>query len=253
MRLLVLNPNTSEAVTDRLAAVACQAASPGTEIVPATAPRGFPYLSSRAEGQIGGAIALEVLAERAGDYDGAIIAAFGDPGLHAARDVVDVPVIGMSEAGMLAACLIGRRFSLVTFAPALASWYEDCVAMHGLGARCTSIRHLDEPFRSIGDVQEEKAEALVRLARQTVERDRPDVIVLAGAPLAGLAPLVADRVPVPLVDPISASIRQLEMLVAMAPRLPEIGRHLRPASKPNIGLPTALARLMSDREKADPA
>jgi allantoin racemase len=246
MRLLVLNPNTTEAVTDRLAAVSRRAASPGTTIVPATAPRGFPYLSSRAEGQIGGAIALEILAERADEYDGAIIAAFGDPGLHAARDVVDVPVVGMSEAGMLAACLLGRRFSLVTFAPALASWYEDCVAMHGLGTRCASIRHLDESFRSVSDVQEEKADALVDLACRTVERDRPDVIVLAGAPLAGLAALVADRVPVPLVDPIAASVRQLEMLVALAPRFPEAGRHLRPARKPNTGLPAALSRRMSD-------
>lgn len=247
MRLLVVNPNTSQSVTERLAAVARAAASPGTEITAATAPRGFPYLSSRAEGQIGGAVALEMLAERVGDYDGAVIAAFGDPGLHAARDIVDVPVIGMSEAGMLAACLLGRRFSLVTFAPALASWYEDCVAMHGLGSRCASIRHLDEAFRSIGDVQEEKADALVHLACRTVEQDRPDVIVLAGAPLAGLAPLVAERVPVPLIDPIAASVRQLEMLIAMTPRLPAAGAHLRPAVKENSGLPQALGRLMSER------
>ncbi|TDR90130.1 aspartate/glutamate racemase family protein [Enterovirga rhinocerotis] len=247
MRLLVLNPNTSPSVTERLAAVATRAASPGTEIVAVTAPRGFPYLSSRAEAQIGGAIALEMLAEKGGDYDGAVIAAFGDPGLHAARDVVEVPVVGMSEAGMLAACLLGRRFSLVTFAPALASWYEDCVALHGLTGRCASIRHLDEAFRSIGEVQEEKAEQLVALACRTVEQDRPDVIVLAGAPLAGLAPLVADRIPVPLVDPIAASIRQLEMLVAMTPRLPEAGRHLRPAAKPNSGLPPALSRIMAGR------
>ena len=243
MRLLVLNPNMSRSVTDRLAAVACRAASPGTEILPATAPRGFPYLSSRAEGQIGGAIALEMLAERHGEYDGAVIAAFGDPGLHAARDVVEVPVIGMSEAGMLAACLLGRRFSLVTFAPSLASWYEDCVALHRLEGRCASIRHIDEAFGSIGTVLEEKIEPLVRLILRTVEEDRPDVVVLSGAPLAGLAEIVADRVPVPLVDPIAASIRQLEMLVATVPRS---GPSARPSAKPNTGLPEALARIMAE-------
>jgi Hydantoin racemase len=57
MRILVLNPNTSESITARLAASAQKAAAPGTVIIPLTAPRGVPYIATRAEAQIGGAIA----------------------------------------------------------------------------------------------------------------------------------------------------------------------------------------------------
>src|ERR1700761_7360695 len=101
MRILGLNPNTTEAVTNLLVAAGTSVAAVSTELVPLTAPRGVPYLATLAEAQIGGAIALEMLAEHHVSADAAIIAAFGDPGLFGARELFDIPVIGMSEAAML--------------------------------------------------------------------------------------------------------------------------------------------------------
>ena len=79
MKLLLLNPNTSADVTELMMRVARGAAAPGTTLISATALRGVPYIATRAEAQIGGAVALEMLAERHRDIDAAIIAAFGDP------------------------------------------------------------------------------------------------------------------------------------------------------------------------------
>src|SRR5689334_25358986 len=101
MRLLLLNPNTTQAVTERIEAAARLVAAPGTELVPVTAPRGLPYIATRAEATIGGAVVLEMLAELHAQVDAAVIAAFGDPGLGGARELLPIPVIGMSEAGML--------------------------------------------------------------------------------------------------------------------------------------------------------
>ena len=134
MRILVLNPNTSTEITARLASAAKQAAADGTIVATATATRGVPYIATRAEAQIGGAIALEMLAERHRDCDAAIIAAFGDPGLFGARELFDIPVVGMAEASMLTACMLGRRFSIVTFARTLGPWYQECVDCMGLRA-----------------------------------------------------------------------------------------------------------------------
>ena len=75
MRILLLNPNTTAEVTVLLHAAGRRAASPGTELVPVTAKRGVPYIATRAEAQIGGAIALEMLAEAGSTFDAAIIAA----------------------------------------------------------------------------------------------------------------------------------------------------------------------------------
>ena len=146
MNILLLNPNTRADITDLMLKVGQRAAAPGTSLTPLTAPRGVPYISTRAEAQIGGAVALEMLAERHREFDGAIIAAFGDPGLFAARELFDLPVVGMAEAAMLTACMAGRRFGLVTFARALGPWFEECVRSHGLWERCAGIRMLDVPL-----------------------------------------------------------------------------------------------------------
>jgi Asp/Glu/hydantoin racemase len=249
VKILLLNPNTTADVTDLLHAAGRKAASPGTELVVATATRGVPYIATRAEAQIGGAIALEMLAEAGSSVDGAIIAAFGDPGLFGARELFDFPVVGLAEAAMLTACMLGRRFSIVTFARALAPWYQECVTMHGLDVRCAGIRTLDGAFRSISDVQAEKEELLVTLANRAVEQDDADVVILSGAPLAGLADKVRDRIPVPVVDPVAAAVRQVETLVALKPRKAVAGTFRRPDPKPTIGLAEPLAATIEHRPR----
>ena len=245
MRILVVNPNTTEAVTERVLAAGRDVAAPGTELVPLTASRGVPYIASRAEAVIGGAVALEMLAEHHGAADAAIIAAFGDPGLHGARELFDIPVIGMAEAGMLTACMLGRRFAIVSFSAALGPWYEECVEVHGLVGRLAGIRLLDGDVPSIVDVQEDKERLLVDLAQRAVKENRADVIVLAGAPLAGLARTMRERIAVPLVDCAAAAVKQAEALVALNLRKAVAGTSRRPPPKPSRGLPDALARRLA--------
>ena len=249
MRILVLNPNTTQSVTDLLHAAGERAASPGTELVPATAPRGVPYIATRAEAQIGGAITLEMLAEMHSSVDAAVIAAFGDPGLLGARELFDIPVVGMAEAAMLTACMLGRRFAIVTFARALGPWYQECVEMHGLQGRCAGVRTLDGAFRSISEVQEEKEALLVELANRAVDEDGADAVILSGAPLAGLAAKVKSRISVPVVDPIAAAVRQAETPVTLAPRKATAGTFRRPDPKPTIGLAEALAGRIEHRTR----
>ena len=247
MRILMVNPNTTRSVTDILLHAAEAVAAPGTEIVPLTAPRGVPYIATRAEAQIGGAVALEMIAEHQHRIDAVIVAAFGDPGLLGARELFDMPIVGMAEAPMLTACMLGRRCSIVTFARALGPWYEDCVAMHGLSGRCAGVRTLSGAFRSISEVQDEKETLLIDLANAVVQEDEADVIILGGAPLAGLASKVKDRIPVPLVDPIQAAVKQAEALVTLAPRKAVAGTFRRPDPKPTLGLPDPLARRIEHR------
>ena len=250
MRILLLNPNTTESVTDRLYQVGAKAAAAGTTLIPLTAPRGVPYIATRAEAQIGGAVALEMLAEHHRSADAAIMAAFGDPGLLGARELFDIPIVGMAEAAMLTACMLGRRFAIVTFATALVPWFEDCVEMHGLTGRCAGVRMLDEPFRSIDDVQEEKEVLLVDLCNRTITSTGADVIILGGAPLAGLAEKVRDRIPVPVVDQVQAAVKQAEALVALKPRKATAGTFRRPGPKSSIGLAPALADRIGHTDKS---
>ncbi|MEZ5660055.1 MAG: aspartate/glutamate racemase family protein [Burkholderiaceae bacterium] len=239
MRILILNPNMTEAMTERMVSVAQTVAAPDTELLSATASRGFPYISSRAEAQIAGALVLEMIAERITQIDAVIIAAYGDPGLRAARELFDIPVVGMAESAMLTACMLGERFSLVTFTANLAPWYLESVQAAGLGSRLASIRIPDESFRSVLDVRNELRSALVAEVGRAVSEDQADVVILGGAPLAGLAQEVPEA-PAVLVDPISAALKQAEALTRVAPRGAAAGSFARPVGKPNQGLAPVL-------------
>ena len=248
MRILLLNPNTTASVTDRLNAAAEKVTAIGTTLVPLTAPRGVPYISTRAEAQIGGTVVLEMLAEHHTSADAAIVAAFGDPGLFGARELFDIPIVGMAEAAMLASCMLGRKFAIVTFATALGRWFQECVELHGMTGRCAGIRMLDGNFRSISDVQSEKEDLLVDLACRTVAETDADVVILGGAPLAGLAEKVKDRIPVPVVDQVQAAVKLAEALVALRPRKAETGNFRRPAAKTTLGLSGALAARIEHKD-----
>lgn len=182
-----------------------------------SAPFGLPLIVSRADWLVAGPATLAALAARRGHYDAAVIACFGDPGLDAAKELLDVPVLGISEAAFHAAAMLGRRFGVVSFTAALRPMFEDCLAHHGLQARCAGFRMGPAFAGDPGLVAEERAELLVDLCRQSVEQDGAEAVILAGGPLAGLAPLIADRVPVPLVDGTAAAVRMAEALVGLAP------------------------------------
>lgn len=241
MKILLINPNTTQAVTDLLTVAARSVLPQDATLDSVTATSGVPYISTRTEALVGGLSVLEILAERHQEYDAAIVAAFGDPGLGAARELFDLPVVGLAEAGMLTACMLGRRFSIVTFARALGPWYQECVDWHGLLGRCAGIRMLDGAFKSISDVQAEKADLLVELALRAIEEDQADVIVLAGAPLSGLGEHVRARIPVPVVDCAQAAVRQAATLAALRPVGARRGSFARPAAKSSVGLSKALA------------
>jgi Asp/Glu/hydantoin racemase len=242
MRILLANPNTTRAVTDRMAAVARAIASPGTEIVAVTATTGVPYIATRAEALLGASAVLDLIAAHAEGMDAVIIAAFGDPGLDAARELLPIPVVGLAEAAMLTACMLGRRFAIVTFSTALHAWYSDILDHVGLSARCAGIFCLDEPFAAIDAVAEEKAAKLVTLCGKAIGAGA-EVCILGGAPLAGLATSVADQVAVPLVDGVAAALRQAETLAMLRPRKATAGSYRVPTPKPIVGIAAPVVRL----------
>ncbi len=140
MRILVINPNTTAAMTSDIEAQARRYAQPDSEIE-AISPRWGPAsIEGHLEDELAAVATLEAVAERASDYDGVIIACYGDPGLYAAREVSPVPVVGIAEASMLMACMVAHRFSVVTVLPRIKPLVEDVVARYGLRGRCASVR-----------------------------------------------------------------------------------------------------------------
>ena len=252
-RLLLLNPNITVAVTTLMLKEAQRVASPGTELVPVTVRFGAQYIEGRVEAAIAGHAVLDALAEHAPGCDGAIVAAFGDPGLHAAKEMLDIPVIGISEAAFLTAHLLGNRHAIVCLTKRHATWYRECAMEHGLDRRLVAVHPLKVPVQDITQAKEKARDELLKLCHRAVVDDDAEVIIVGGGPLAGLARDLASEIPVPIVDGVSAAVRLAEALVGLHPRAPTMGSFSQPPPKPTQGLSPPLAGWVEGRprEKED--
>jgi Asp/Glu/hydantoin racemase len=244
MKLLAINPNISESVSRLIGDEARRAASPGTEITMLTAPFGVAYIETRFEALIGAYAVATLAAEHWEGHDAVIVAAFGDPGVAGLREALDIPVVGLTEAALATACLLGNRFSIVGISRRITAWYRESVERNGLVGRLASVRSLDQPLRDIGRVQDDHAARLKALCNAVVDEDGADVVILGGAPLAGLARSIEGEIPVPVVDGVSSAVRHAETLVRLNPGAARAGSFAPPPAKPSGGLSGAMQALL---------
>jgi len=244
MRLLIINPNISHSVTALIEAEAQRSACAGTSITMQTAEFGVAYIETRFEALIGAYATAQLAAQHHAGHDAVVIAAFGDPGLAGLREVLPVPVLGLTESALASACMLGHRFSIIAISQRIQAWYREVVETNGLSARLASIRALDRPLASIGAVQTDHAQALRVLCDRAVDEDGAEVIILAGAPLAGLARTLRGQLPVPVVDGVSSAVRHAETLVALEPGKATRGSFAPPPQKPQQGLPEGIRKLL---------
>ncbi|HEY1363543.1 MAG TPA: aspartate/glutamate racemase family protein [Xanthobacteraceae bacterium] len=127
-------------------------------------------------------------AERAG-YDAFIIGHFQEPGLLETRGAVDIPVVGLGEATLLASLSMGRRVGLVTIDPVFIEWHERQVRAHALEQRVVGVRALpmDLPgfMRAFADAAAYAAARadFVKQARPLVEAGAEVIIPAGGLPM----------------------------------------------------------------------
>ena len=247
MKLLLINPNITDRVTEIMLEEALRSAAPGTQVSAVSAPFGTQYVEHRAEAAIAAHAVLDAVATHGQACDAVIVAAFGDPGVEAVRELFDMPVVGISEAAFHMAWLLGRRYSVVCLTPRLRTWYIECAREVGLDGRLASVRALPRLDADITAAKDAARDALLDQCRRAIEEDQAEVLIVGGGPLAGLAREIAHLLPVPVIDGVSCAVRLAEALVGLRPAAPSAGSFARPAAKPARGLgPDLLARITRD-------
>lgn len=217
MRLLLVNGNTTQAVTDRVVAEAVRCAAPGTEITGATARFGVGIVSTEAENEIAGHALLDILAATQGGHDGVILAISFDTALIGARQIVPVPVIGMTEAALHTACQLGRRFGLISFGSSSRWMYDDLVRRCGLIERMAAFETIDLTTAA-NYLREGAQDQLVLEASDRLVAAGADAVVVTGAAVAGIAHRLGSRIPVPMVDGIGCAVGVAEFMVRLGLR-----------------------------------
>jgi allantoin racemase len=205
IRLHVLNPNTTVAMTGTIAAAARRVAGPETEIIARTSREGPPTI----EGWHDGAMAVpglltEIDRAEAEGVDAHVIACFDDTGIDAARSAARAPVVGIGEAACLAALQVAERFVIVTSAPVSVPVLKANVSRAGLHGRCAGVRAAG---LGVAELETDAGEGEVAAAVRRAAAELPEAaIVLGCAGMADFAAELSAELARPVVDPVSAGI-----------------------------------------------
>lgn len=234
MRLLVINPNTTASMTDKIGAAARSVAAAGTEILavnPADGPESIEGYYDEAYSVPG------LLAEvrKAPDADAVVLACFDDTGLDAARTITAAPVVGIGEAAFHVASLLANRFSVVTTLARSVPAIEHNLMKYGLAARCAKVRASEVP---VLDLEKPGSDAR-RLISAEIERaiavDAAEAVVLGCAGMADLAAALSTEHGLPVVDGVAAAVKLAEGLVALGHKTSRRGGYAPPRPKAYAG------------------
>jgi len=203
-RCLVLNPNTTAAVTEMVLA-ACRRAQPGLQWDGATARFGAPYIANEVSYAKAGHAVLDAYEAFYDGQDLVLLACFGDPGLLALREASRVPVIGLAQSSFESAARKGR-FAVVTGGHAWAPMLGRFARAQGLDAKLTGIHTIDWTGAQIAADPDGARNALIAAAQRGLEEGAQSIL-LGGAALAGLASSLQPRVAAPVLDNVLLAAR----------------------------------------------
>lgn len=231
MRILVVNVNTTESVTGAIGAQAAAWASPGTEIVPLTPGFGADSVEGNYESHLAAVAVMETVRGYTGPFDAVIQAGYGEHGREGLQELLDVPVVDITEAAASTAMFLGRAYSVVTTLDRAVPLIEDRLLVAGLRARCASVRASGLAVLELEREPERAVAAIADQAGRAVTEDRAEVIVLGCAGMAGLDTAIRARVDVPVVDGVAAAVTVAESLVRLGLTTSKIRTYAPPRPK----------------------
>jgi allantoin racemase len=244
MRILLVNPNTSEEFTQRIQAIAEKYALPTTTAIaknPTFGPRSIESIYDELLSSPG---TLELVISELDHFDAVAIACYSDhPTIYALREITDKPVIGIAEASMYLACMLGRRFSVVTTNREWEPLLWDAVRHYGLAERCASVRTTGMPVLALESASPAETYALIlKAARQAVEMDGAEVICLGCAGMTGLDKQLEVDLSIPVVDGVISALKLLEGMVGYGVKTSKALTYTRPGPKALLNLPSIFDR-----------
>lgn len=237
-RVLVINPNTTQAVTDMVTA-GCRLAQPGVQWEGVTGRMGANYIASEVAYALAAHATLEAYATHFRDHDAVLIACFGDPGLLALREVSAVPVIGLAQSSFMAAARLGR-FAVVTGGKVWGPMLERFARMHQLDSNLVGVFTVELTGAQIAAAPGHAISSLSAACELGIDAGA-EYILLGGAALTGLAPALQAQISIPVLDNVLLGARAAaELSTGAAASADNSAR----ASLPVSGVSESLAALL---------
>ena len=232
MKIMVINPNTSESMTDHIRDELRKIKRADTELTVLCPEKGPETIESAYDEAHAIPPTLELVkrANREG-YDAVILACFSDPGLEAAREISEIPVLGIEESSLHVAAMLGARFSIMTPRRQRIPNRREHVHMRGMDHFLASVRSLDLSVAETDADPKRTKKKVIEAARAAVEEDGAEVIILGCAGMAGYAPELEAKLGVKVLDPTAVALKLAEAMVDLGLCHSKLGFFAKPPKK----------------------
>ena len=234
MKLLLVNPNTTTSMTEKMRAAADGVAGERTEIIAVTAS----YGPESIEGYYDEAFAVPAMIEAVRghpDVAGVVVGCFDDTGVDAARCISSAPVIGICQAALQVASIVSGSFSVVTTLSRSVPAIEHLVRRYGYAHLCRGVRASDIPVLALEDPTSAARDWLRSEMRRALDEDGCEAIVLGCAGMVDLARGLSDELSVPVLEGVTAAVKIVEGLAALGVATSSRGGYAPPRAKTYTG------------------
>jgi len=208
MKILIINPNSTQSMTDKVQVAAVAAAPPNTEIIARTSMAGPPSIQGPEDGELAlPGLLQEVQKGIAEDMDAFVLGCFDDTGLDQARQLTSKPVLGIGEAAFHDSMLRGHRFSVVTTLSVSVPVIEENLIRYGVADYCCKVRASEVPVLAL---EEPGSDAEARISAEigtAIKEDGCASIVLGCAGMTDLANRLSAAHGLPVIDGVVAATR----------------------------------------------
>jgi allantoin racemase len=205
-RILVINPNSTEAVTRGIdEACAPLRIQGGPEIECVTLKEGPPGIETQQH--VDGVVPhlLSLVLRKEAQYAAFVIACYSDPGLHSVREATKKPVLGISECGILAALTLGHKFGVIAILQKSIPRHLRYVGALGVTERLAAELPVGIPVVELSDEKRTFAR-MVEVGKALREQHGADVVVMGCAGMARYRKPLQDAIGVPVVEPTQAAV-----------------------------------------------
>lgn len=211
MKILVVNPNTSDAMTEDIRLTVERVKSPDAEVSVTCLDFGPESLESFYDYTLSGFGLMRLLTARKDSFDGILVACYGDPGLYAAKEICSCPVLGIAESSIALSTLLGSRFAILAASGKAVPMMENMVAQYGMKDRFAGVFPLN---MSVLDAEGNREETVKRLIQEGEKAAAAgaEVLILGCAGMTGLKEPVGRSLGIPVMDPVETAYLTLEMM-----------------------------------------
>ncbi|MCP4542020.1 MAG: Asp/Glu/hydantoin racemase [Chloroflexi bacterium] len=220
MKILLINPNSDPEMTSVIQTAADDFANGDFEVICRPTPSAPKFIDSYMDEIDTAAGMVQLLKQHEDAFDGFVIACQDDPNLDAMKEMTDKPVVGIAEASMKIASMLGHKFSIVSTSRTSIPNHEVQARKYHLQDALASVRAPGDDMAGCSD--EEK---YMWAAQTAVQEDMAEVIVLGCAGMADLARRMSEQLGVPVLDGVVCGLTIVTGLVRAGFSTSKIGRY----------------------------